>query len=163
MGYSFCFLLISWGCITSPTFFKFFFFAMTQFHGPITKNSWNYRDSPKDKILWKDGSLPLRPTYIGEKGSTLGKTYGIQVRYCWEHLWGTHWEPDGNLKGTCWQQWKNEKILYLKNMISTYRKDKGPKYARFWKTILSITRFLLLVLVSTQFLFLFFHFFLLPY
>jgi len=21
-----------------------------------------------------------------------------------EHPWGTHWEPDGNLKGTCWEQ-----------------------------------------------------------
>jgi hypothetical protein len=25
--------------------------------------------------------------------------------------WGTHWEPDGNLKGTCWEQRKNEKTL----------------------------------------------------
>ncbi len=43
------------------------------------------------------------PTYIGEKGKTLGKTYGIKVRCYWEHPWGTHWEPKeyiGNLMGT---------------------------------------------------------------
>jgi hypothetical protein len=53
--------------------------------------------------------LPLWPTYIGEKGRTLGKTYGIKVRCYWEHPWGTHWEPDRNLKGTCWEQRKIEK------------------------------------------------------
>jgi len=37
--------------------------------------------------------LPLWPTYIGEKGRTLGKTYGIKAKCYWEHLWGTHWEP----------------------------------------------------------------------
>jgi len=31
-------------------------------------------------------SLSLRPIYIGEKGRTLGKTYGIQVRCYWEHI-----------------------------------------------------------------------------
>jgi hypothetical protein len=45
-------------------------------------------------------SLPLRPTYIGEKGRTLGKTYGFQVRSYWENLWGTPWEPDGNMLRT---------------------------------------------------------------
>jgi len=40
--------------------------------------------------------LPLLPTYIGEKGRTLCKTYGIKVRCYWEHPWGTHWEPYGN-------------------------------------------------------------------
>jgi len=37
--------------------------------------------------------LPLWPTYIDEKGRTLGKTYGIKARCNWEHPWGTHWEP----------------------------------------------------------------------
>jgi len=36
--------------------------------------------------------LPFGPP-IGEKGRTLGKTYGIKVRCYWEHPWGTHWEP----------------------------------------------------------------------
>jgi hypothetical protein len=47
------------------------------------------------------------PTYMGEKGRTLGKTYGIKVRCYWEHLWGTqHWEPRehiGNLVRTHWK------------------------------------------------------------
>jgi hypothetical protein len=52
--------------------------------------------------------LPLWPTYKGEKGRTLGKTYGIKARM----LWGTHWEPMehiGNLKGNMLGQRKNEK------------------------------------------------------
>jgi len=56
--------------------------------------------------------LALSPTYIDEKGWTLGKTYGIKARFYWEQLWGTHWElrehienlmggeSIGNLKGT---------------------------------------------------------------
>jgi len=36
--------------------------------------------------------LALSPTYIDEKGWTLGKTYGIKARFYWEQLWGTHWE-----------------------------------------------------------------------
>jgi hypothetical protein len=31
------------------------------------------------------------------------------VRCYWEHPWGIHWEPDGNVKGTCWEQRENEK------------------------------------------------------
>jgi hypothetical protein len=49
----------------------------------------------------------LWPTYIGEKGRTLSKMYGIKARCYWEHLG----EPIGNLKRTCWEQRKNEKIL----------------------------------------------------
>jgi hypothetical protein len=47
---------------------------------------------------------PLWPTYLGEKGRTLSKTYGIKVRRYWEHplgnTLGTHWESDGNTLGT---------------------------------------------------------------
>jgi len=43
---------------------------------------------------------PFWPTYIGEKGRTLGKTYGINARYYWEHPWGTHWELEWNMLGT---------------------------------------------------------------
>jgi hypothetical protein len=43
--------------------------------------------------------LVLWPTYIGEKGRTLGKTYGIKARCYWEHSWGTHW----NLMGILWE------------------------------------------------------------
>ncbi len=27
----------------------------------------------------------------------------------WEHPWGTYWEFERNIKGTCWEQRKNEK------------------------------------------------------
>jgi hypothetical protein len=37
--------------------------------------------------------LALWPRYIGEKGRTLGKTYGIKARCYWEH-------PVGNTLGT---------------------------------------------------------------
>ncbi len=34
---------------------------------------------------------------------------GTKAR-CYQELpWGTYWEPIGNLKGTCWDQMKNEK------------------------------------------------------
>jgi hypothetical protein len=53
--------------------------------------------------------LSLWPTYIGEKGRTLGKTNGIKARCYWEHPWGTHWEPRediGNLMGTHWENFQ---------------------------------------------------------
>jgi hypothetical protein len=46
------------------------------------------------------------PTYICEKGRTLGKTYGIKTRCYWEHPrehienLGTHIENLGNILGT---------------------------------------------------------------
>jgi len=40
--------------------------------------------------------LVLWPSYIGEKGRTSGKTYGIKVRCYWEHTWEMHYEADGN-------------------------------------------------------------------
>ncbi len=46
---------------------------------------------------------------MGEKGRTLGKTYGIKVRCYWEHPWETFWEPIGNLKGIFWEQRKKKK------------------------------------------------------
>jgi hypothetical protein len=36
--------------------------------------------------------LPLWPTDKCEKGRTLGKTYGFEIRCDWEYPWGTHWE-----------------------------------------------------------------------
>jgi hypothetical protein len=61
--------------------------------------------------------------YEGEKGRTLGKTYGIKARCYWEHPWGTprelrehienlmgtQWELERNIEATCWEQRKNEK------------------------------------------------------
>jgi len=61
-------------------------------------------EAPQNKRFYeKMKCLPLWPTNIGEKGRTLGKTYGIKAK--------CYWEPIGNLKGTCWEQRKNEKKI----------------------------------------------------
>jgi hypothetical protein len=58
-------------------------------------------EAPQNKRFYGNMEcLPLWPTYIGEKGRTLGKTYGIKLRSYQEHPWGAHWELDRNLKGT---------------------------------------------------------------
>jgi hypothetical protein len=61
-------------------------------------------EAPQNRRFYgKKGCLPLWPTYIGEKGRTFDKTYGIKARCYWECPWGTHWEPRehyGNLMGT---------------------------------------------------------------
>jgi len=67
-------------------------------------------EAPQNRRFYgKMECFPLCPTYIGEKGRTLGKTYVVKARCYLEHPWGTHWEPIENLKGTCWEQRKNEK------------------------------------------------------
>jgi hypothetical protein len=56
--------------------------------------------------------LPLWPNYIGEKGRTLGKTYGIKAKCYWEHIgnlgnilktWWEHIENLGNILETWWE------------------------------------------------------------
>jgi hypothetical protein len=59
-------------------------------------------EAPQNKRLYGKICFPLWPTYMGEKGRTLGKTYGIKAM--------CYWEPNGNLKGTCWEQRKKKKI-----------------------------------------------------
>jgi hypothetical protein len=55
-------------------------------------------EAPRNrKFYGKMECLPLWPTYIGEKRRTL--TYGIKMKCYWVHLWGTHWEPNGNSLG----------------------------------------------------------------
>jgi len=73
---------------------------MSQFDWPEGKQKLRLWRLPQDKRFYI-GSAHLQPTYIGEKGRTLGKTYGIKVRCYQEHPWGTYLEPIGNLKGTC--------------------------------------------------------------
>jgi hypothetical protein len=61
----------------------------------------NNLEAPHNKRFYgKMECLALWPTYIGEKGRTSGKTYGIKVSGYWEYPWGTYWKPIGNLKGT---------------------------------------------------------------
>jgi hypothetical protein len=79
---------------------------MSQFDWPLTKKKVETMEAPQNRSFYgKMECLSLWPTYIGEKGRTLGKTYGIKARCYWEHPR----ELDGNLKETCWEQWKNEK------------------------------------------------------
>jgi hypothetical protein len=91
------FIFISWGCLTTPTF-----------DWPHHKKKVETMDAPQNKRFYgKMECLPLWPTYLGEKGRTLGKTYGIKTRCYWEYplgntlgTQGTCWEPDGKPFGT---------------------------------------------------------------
>jgi hypothetical protein len=79
---------------------------MSQFDWPITKKKLKLWRLPQDRRSYgKMDRLALWPTHIGEKGRTLGKTYGIQGEVLLGTL-GTYWEPEG---GTYWEQRKNEK------------------------------------------------------
>jgi len=73
---------------------------MSQFDWPIAKKI-ETMEAPQNRRFYRNMKCSrLWPSYIVEKGRPLGKTYGIKARSSWKHPWGTHWEPDGNLKGT---------------------------------------------------------------
>ncbi len=89
-------LLISWGCLTSPTFF--FGVAISQFDWPIETKSWNYGGSPKTEVsLERWSASPFGPPIYVRRGRTLGTAYWIKARCYWEHPLGTHWELEGNM------------------------------------------------------------------
>jgi hypothetical protein len=79
---------------------------MSQFDWPIAKEVETMEAPQNIKFYGKMECFSLWPTYIGEKGRTLGKTYRIKARCYWEHIenlgniMGTHWELDGNKLGT---------------------------------------------------------------
>ncbi len=114
--YSFCFILISGGCLTSPTYYYFFLFATSQFDWLIAKKQLKLWRLPQNRRLCrKMEHTVLWPIYIGEKGRAFGKTCGIKVRCYWEHLeehignlMGTRWELKGNMLET---KEKRKKIL----------------------------------------------------
>ncbi len=58
--------------------------------------------------------LPLWPTYIGEKGRTLGKTYGIG-----NTPWGTHWEPREHI-GNKGKMEKNPPFILFLPIFSSF-------------------------------------------
>ncbi len=95
-----------WGsgwCGLSNNHWKYLFFC--SFLLFLTFSLWGKRKNKVEALQNKrfNGKmkcLPLWSNYIGEKGRTLGKIYGIRVRCYWEHPWGTHWEPDRNPLGT---------------------------------------------------------------
>ncbi len=62
---------------------------MSQFDWPIAKKIETTKSPQNKRFCEKAMCLSLWPTYIGEKGRTLGKTYGIKARCYWEHPWGT--------------------------------------------------------------------------
>jgi hypothetical protein len=66
---------------------------------------------------------PLWSTYVGKKGRTLGKTYGIEVRCYWEHPWGTHWGPKEHIENLMGTHWKLER-----NMLGTKEKWKKSSF-----------------------------------
>jgi hypothetical protein len=66
-----------------------------------SQNKVETMEAPQNKSFYgKMECLTLWPTYVCEKGRTLGKTYGIKARYYWDDPWGAHWEPIGNMFGT---------------------------------------------------------------
>ncbi len=85
------------------------------------------------------------PTYIGEKGRTLGKIYGIKVNCYREHPWGTHWERTENIENMMGTHWEREE-----NMLGTNEKWKNPspqptqnskqKKSRHFECMLSLAR-----------------------
>jgi len=78
---------------------------MNQFDWPIAKKI-EIMEAPQNRRFYgKMDCFPLWPTYIGEKGRTFSKTYGIKARRYQEHPW----EHIGNLKVKCWEQRKNGK------------------------------------------------------
>jgi hypothetical protein len=57
-------------------------------------------EAPQNRRFYtKMECLTLWPTYIVEKGRTLGKTYGSKARYYWEHTW-ERIENQGNILKT---------------------------------------------------------------
>jgi hypothetical protein len=125
----FCFILISWGCLTSPTFFfvfLFFFFfvvAMSQFDWPIAKNKklklWWLPKIEDSMERWSES--PFGPPI---KGRTLGKIYGIKVRCYWEHPWGTHWEP----RETYWEPGGNPLETWKEHVGNKGKMKKKPSF-----------------------------------
>jgi len=103
--YLFCFILISWGCLTSPTFF--FFCNEPIWLAHHKKKVETIGGSPKWKILWKDGvPPPLAQLYrwegedfgqkhMGLKQGAIGNTLGEHIENL-ENISRTWWELDGN-------------------------------------------------------------------
>ncbi len=111
-GYLFCFILISWVCLTIPTFL-FCNEPIWLAHHKKKLKLWRL---PKIKVsMERWNASPFDPPsffsfflillwakHMGLKRDAIGNTLGEQIL-------GTWWKPIGNLKGTYWEQRKNEK------------------------------------------------------
>jgi len=102
----FCFILISWGCLTSTTFFF-------PCNWPITEKVWNYEGYPKQKIIVRyEIPRPLAHSYswlmVGLWAKHMGLKRGAMENTLGEHtgnMMRTHWELEGNMLGTK-EKWK---------------------------------------------------------
>jgi hypothetical protein len=108
--------------------------------GPLQKKVETIETPQNRRFYGKMECLPLWPTYIGEKGRTLGKTYGIKARCYWEHLWRTHCEPVEhveNVMGTHWELERNMLGTKVKRKRSPTPKLKRKK-SRHFECMLSL-------------------------
>jgi hypothetical protein len=103
---------------------------MSQFDWPIAKKRGGlelWRLHQNRRFYGKMECLPLWPTYIGEKGRTLDKTYGIKASCYWERPWGTNWEPMEHIANLLWIHWELEG-----DMLGTkekWKKSSPPPHA----------------------------------
>jgi hypothetical protein len=82
---------------------------MSQFDWPIPKIKLKVWRLPQNRRFYgKMECLPPWRTHIGEKGRTLGKTFGNKMRCYWEHPWGTHWEPREHIRNLMKTHWELE-------------------------------------------------------
>jgi len=89
-------------------------------------------EAPQNRRFYeKMECLPLWPTYLGDKWRTLGKTYGINARFYWEHPWETHWE-----------QRKDEKILPVSPNPKFIKKKKTRHLERMLSLPIGYMKFL---------------------
>jgi len=113
---------------------------MRQFDWPMQKKVETMEDPQTSRFYGKTECHPLWPTwptYIGEKGRTLGKTYGKKARCYWEHLWRTHWEPMEHVENMMGTHWELEGNPKKKEKRSTTPKLKRNK-SRHFECMLSL-------------------------
>jgi len=107
---------------------------MSQFDWPIAKEK-ETREAPQNRLFYGMKCLALWPSCIGEKGWTLGKTYGIKARCCWEQLWGTHWEPREHIEnlmgGIHWELEGNKEKMKKKPPPPQPQNSKEKKSRHF--------------------------------
>jgi hypothetical protein len=78
------------------------------------QNKVETMEAPQNKSFYeKMECLTFWPTYVHERGRTLGKTYGIKARCYWDHPREHIGELDGNMLGTK----TNEKDMSCKKHV----------------------------------------------
>jgi hypothetical protein len=97
LGYLSIFVSIRWGVFQVQPF-SFLYWVILIGLPPQKKK--------KTLKLWTENGVPplSPPTYVGEKRTTLGQLYEIEMRCYWEH-----WELAGNPLRTWWEQQKTKK------------------------------------------------------